>query len=247
MQRPTERDSVVFWLGFLAAWFMILFVFSEAGVASERLELELVPVYVTDPVAQRAPGDAELSAVLSRTHEAMALLGVPADAYNVVLSDHAEYLDCSPATVLVEQLCHHATLGPIADWTAFAKTLYPVPRPREYRLLVLMLPERWAWMGVAGYTWWWRWTNDPNALHWTNVACRAWSIDDLVHIAHEIGHCLMLVHNQEDTDRDIDVMLAVPGRVDWIKPSNAERVLHQLRENPEPANTLVRPVEAFAF
>ena len=90
---------------------LVLIAWIGDALAQDRLEIEIVPVWVTDPLMQFSPSISELNDALSTLHQAMSVLGVRPNEYNLVLSEETEYLECSQATVLQAQTCSHERLG----------------------------------------------------------------------------------------------------------------------------------------
>lgn len=77
-------------------------------------------------------------------------------------------------------------------------------------------------MGVASR---WFWGDDPSNLdHWKTSACRAWALLSVPVIAHELGHCFGLAHNEDDGDGALDLMKSHYTHFDWVKLSNKQIV-----------------------
>ena len=214
----------------------IFLLFPFAALAQERMELEIIPVWVTDPLMQSVADLEELNDALSTVHKAMALLGVRPDEYNLTMSAHVERLECSEATTLVQQTCEHAQMGTVVptfeSWSDFTKNIYPTPVEGEYQLLVLILPDNWAWLGMSGLSWRWRYLPNLADAHWSNTSCRAWSVNELILMTHELGHCFRLGHNEDELDGEVDLMLTTPVYLDWLKPSNVAKVQYHFRDMP---------------
>lgn len=66
----------------------------------------------------------------------------------------------------------------------------------------------------------WRWSRIGETRHWTRSACRAWALHSEPVIAHELGHCFGLVHNEDDTDYGLDLMKSEYAHYHWVKDSN---------------------------
>ena len=81
--------------------------------------------------------------------------------------------------------------------------------------------------------------------HWKNSSCRAWSILKLTIVAHELGHCFGLDHNEDTDDINFDLMHSTEfAYFDWLEDSNREIVQHHFRElSAEGSTTLVPMVE----
>ena len=153
----------------------------------DRLEIEIVPILVVDP----SIGEETLESIeerVSRTlkpqvdkmfsliHEALVVLGVSYDVYNLVFGDHFHILVCEEATLYSEQSCIHGDLGPITDLRNFVRDLYDNESPPRgtVQLNVVILEDKLAWSGLLGVAARWYWGDpDPARRHWTNRACRA--------------------------------------------------------------------------
>ena len=226
---------------------LILIAWMGDALAQDRLEFEIVPVWVTDPLMQSSPSISELNDALSTLHQAMSVLGVRPNEYNLVLSEETEYLECSKATVLQAQTCSHQRLGMIdisaEGWTEFIDSIYASLPQGGHQLLILIQPDDWAWTGISGFARAWAWELDRTKHNWRTSSCRAWSINAVNYIAHELGHCFRLVHNEDDVNNyEIDLMLASPFIFDWLKGSNASIVRHHFRPViVTPEATMLRP------
>ena len=201
----------------------------------ERLELELIPVWVVNAELEASADAGAVYRALATVHGSMATLGVQPDEYNVTLSDRSEVLECNRVSVLEPVTsCRHKRIGEVSGtgWHSLVKDLYPAPAKRDYQLLVLLLPDAWPWVDVSGWSVLWQ---VPGTSHWTESACRAWGMLNPIVIAHELGHCFGLVHNEIDAeDYGVDLMLAKPVYTDWLKPSNAEKVRYWFRDEVRP-------------
>ena len=195
---------------------------------------------------ETAPALTELNRALSSIHEAMSILGVRPNEYNLVLSENIEYMECTEATVLAPQSCTHQRVGTVdtsaSSWTAFIRAVYAEPDRGEHQLLVLIRPENWAWTSISGLALVWKTELVPAQHNWRSTSCRAWSINEVNYLAHELGHCFRLVHNEDDTNREIDLMLASPAYIDWLKPSNQSTVRHHFRPVRIREETSLRPL-----
>ena len=79
--------------------------------------------------------------------------------------------------------------------------------------------------------------------HWTNSSCRAWTIPKLMTVAHELGHCFGLDHNEDTDDINFDLMHStVSAYFDWLKDKNREIIQHHFRDDPPPVSLGVRPM-----
>lgn len=217
----------------------------------ERLKIELVPFFVLEEKTISAivgDGDVDLEALgelfgnlapqatdmFSSTREALYVLGVEPFEYDLYLGGSLQILGCWEATVYSEQACIHQELGIISDLPNFVHDL----NDRQYaptgtvQLNVLILEDEIAWRGTLGlaYFWWWGSRSDH---HWTKASCRAWAIHSVYVIAHELGHCFGLIHNELDSDSGLDMMVSHYAHYDWIKPSNRREVRNHF-EHPVP-------------
>jgi len=213
----------------------------------ERLNIELVPVLVIDEqtaIELISEGEDAItsfglkfvplfSRMFSATQEAMHLLGVFPHEYTLVHGEEVHFLFCDEATVITEQTCGHMELDYIDDLPNFVYNLHNgEARPiGTFQLYVLLLQDRMAWRGVLGlaWRWWWRVAAEP---HWNNTACRAWALHSIPVIAHELGHCFGLDHNEDDTDTGLDLMTSHYSHYRWVKESNKEIVRDRFRYPP---------------
>lgn len=212
--------------------------------ADERLEIEVVPVIVLESTTvESVLTDSEQAArvfyddifpqfteMFVSTRDALYALGVSPTEYNLRLGDHLQMLVCDEATMLSEQSCLHAELGGITDLPNFVYNLYDgQPPPRgTVQINVLLLETQSAWKGTLGLAWWW-WWGDRTNLHWSNTACRAWALHSVPVIAHELGHCFTLAHNENDTDYGLDLMVSRYAHFNWVKDSNKSIVQNHFK------------------
>ena len=56
--------------------------------------------------------------------------------------------------------------------------------------------------------------------HFSQQSCRILTSNALDVIAHELGHCFGLRHNEDDPNPGVDLMASGSGGRDWIKTSN---------------------------
>ena len=222
-----------------------LIALATLGVAhaQDRITIEVVPVVVIETGVEATAGsiDWSLSAIpdtLSSVHQAMRTLGVKPAHYDVVLGDTANILSCGQPNILViEPGCYYLDGTVVTDWSEAGRSLYPgwMEQPGRAVLMVVLLPDQWAWTADTLGTTIMRRPVDPFQRHWTNSSCLLWAVDRLNIITHELGHCFNLDHNQDDyLSDDIDLMLAQPGVIDWLKESNADKVKYHFREWLQP-------------
>ena len=224
------------------------------SAAGGRLEIEVVPVIVveqdtlnaieTDPIAQaRLERDLipQFTKMFNSTRDALFALGVEPDEYDLRLGDLLQVLVCNEATVFFEQTCGHSKLGIIADLPNFILNLYDSkPSPRgTVQLNILLLESEVAWKGTLGVAWRWWWTTDTSLQHWSNTTCRAWALHSISVIAHELGHCFKLAHNEDDSDNGLDLMVSHYAHFNWVKGSNKAIVREHFRL-PIPLGTALR-------
>ena len=158
------------------------------------------------------------------TQMALYTLGVWPHEYNLHLGDVMQFMVCSEASVGWEQECAHEELGLISDLPNFVYNLYDGEHPPlgTVQLSIILLEADIAWKGVLGLAW--RWWSRSAPKHWTNWTCRAWALNSEPVIAHELGHCFGLVHNEDDTDSGLDLMTSHYAHYDWVKDSNKDIV-----------------------
>ena len=185
------------------------------------------------------------------TRQAMHTLGVFPDQYNLVFADHTHALICSEADLYAEQQCFHGDLGEITNLPDFVKDLYDGESPPigTVQLHVVHLLGNIAWKGVLGVAWSWAWKQAKSDWHWTNRSCRAWALHSVPVVAHELGHCFGLDHNEQNLDGGLDLMLSRYAHYNWVKDSNKEIVQQHFR-HPTPDNavlTLMNPNVELAY
>ena len=211
----------------------------------DRIEIEIVPILV---INRSALDDSEeefigrfeksLAPQLQETfgivHEAMSVLGLGYFHYTLHAAEHFHVLICSEATLYDEQTCEHGDLGVIKDLRRFVVNLHDnrAPPRGTVQLNVLTLENRLSWNGTLGVAARWYW-GDRNANHWTGRACRAWALQSMQVIAHELGHCFGLKHNEDDTDTGLDLMVSHYAHFDWVKESN-KAIVQEHFEHPPP-------------
>ena len=254
----------------------------ELEPAPDRLRIELLPVYVVPnggppTLETNMAGDSLSSPKLDMagdttwpplresfvlTHEAMGVLGVGADEYDLVLAkDEHLTMQCTagvPPTT--PSVCDPEwPNNPQANGIFLHLPHFP---PAEFDsrnrpagtvlLMVLVLPDRfalWAHHGSGG-----RASYPYNVLsdrdHWTQSQCVVWAFPDLRLVAHEVGHCFGLDHNRygdrnfDGVDSSLDVMQAGSGTyytVDWLRPSNQARVRHFFRDLTDDEDNVLPP------
>ena len=216
----------------------------------DRLKIEIVPIVVVDASIVDVPAEEiearlevtlvpQVATVFSEVHEALNLLGLGYHQYTLYYGDHVHIMVCEEATVHAEQTCIHGDLGTIADIDTFVIDLYDNEAPPRgtVQLNVLLLEKGVAWRGVLGVAKSWYWGSLSVDRHWTNRACRAWALHSAWVIAHELGHCFGLKHNEDDTDNGLDLMISHYAHFDWVKDSNKAIVQTHFRHPPPAVST----------
>lgn len=213
----------------------------------ERLQIEVIVLKVFDSANTVAFGDlgpdltgipdrdSRQAQVLGDVHWALDVLKVGPGNY-LAMSEwpneiiHMLTLVCQKATLHHEQSCWSWTRNePITDWRNFIYDAYDREPASAgmVRLHVLDLPEDFPWGGLVGTAWRARWGPATNQ-RWNTSSCVAWAVNDPTVIAHELGHCFGLVHNEDDLgDSDLDLMYksANSGTFGtWLKESNINKV-----------------------
>ena len=235
----------------------ILLVLSGTASAQERLGIALMPLWVTDArMVESAPRLEEFNRALSRVHEALALLGVRPTEYDLSASEQTETLECDKAAVHLQQQCFHERAGTVSigaldaeggiapDFDGMSQLVGEIheggPGAGRINLYVLIMPEDWAWLGYPGIAQQWLY-GDEGQRHWSNTGCKTITVMALPVLAHELGHCFGLMHNDKDDDYEIDLMLSSAGYKTWLKPSNIAKIRHHFREDVPPEAFGVQP------
>ena len=185
----------------------------------------------------------------------MAILGVRPNEYDLRISDTVKYLQCTGETTQVAQACTHDIYGRldpyqgVQTWNDFVQAFPCPPTFGVANFWRLRRPQRWPWAQTLGVT-------SGSVVHqegvvydhWTPRVCRVMAIDSLSIVAHGLSHCLSLVHNEEETDNEFDVMRTQPLDLDWLKNSNKAVVRHHFGEpRPETPATGVLPAGVVQF
>ena len=244
---------------------------NQSAVAAERLRIEVLPVYVYPPglysgiradnFRDLAPDIVDVSKganiAMRIVREAMTLLRIRADLYDVMLTSEArarglssDLIECSPAEFALPTQCSHPIVGSLThdQLDDLHRALgYETPagepskrEPGTILAVVLIRSEAFPWetsltLGSSTIVTWNGW--DPDVMHWTTMACTFWGHAHVAVIAHELGHCFGLEHNGpgdpnfDGVDNTIDLMVG-----SWalthpmrLKESNALRVIDQFR------------------
>ena len=232
-------------------WFVLctaVWMGALSASEQERMKIEVIVLEVFDSANTVAfseitwdrldeipDRDSQHANVLGDVHWALDVLHAGPGNYHVISEWPSEItylvtLVCDKATLHHEQRCWSWTLNEtIADWENFIYDAYgqePAPAG-TVRLHVLNLPDGFPWKGLRGAAWWAYW-GSASDRRWNTSSCVAWAIYDPTIIAHELGHCFGLDHNEEDIgDFDLDLMYkgANAGTFGtWLKNSNIDKV-----------------------
>lgn len=240
--------------------FLVAMLFAQAALANDRLSIYALPIDVVyeDSAGQRffPPTDA-IDRAMANTREALTLIGVRPDEYNLLLSKRPkETIICNTLSQSNRFPCRHEVHGAYSSREAMLDMMisfgYALSAPRfqgTALLGLLLLPDNFAWPpAVWGVNSWWSWTGfDPAKLHWTTTSCSLWSLPVVEILAHEIGHCFGLWHsndlpndpNYDGTDDSHDLMAVSYTR--YLKPYNRARVRHHFRDLSEDSAIRVEP------
>ena len=241
-------------------WILLsLLAIAHGVLAQERLRIEVLPVYVM-PTGVPETGHLESSVMephgltddaVGIVHEAMAMLGVRPNRYDVVYSDAWVRLDCTMGLdlgrgYLYDSHCNSPEYGIVLEderdlgWVRDGLG-YSVQSDGTVLLALLLKSKLFSWsggpLGTAEYPSQ-RW--DAGELHWSTTYCRAWSHLHVSTVAHELGHCFGLEHNGSE-DRHapnsfwIDIMAETwsPLHATYLKGPNQDRIYNHFRDLSE--------------
>ncbi len=268
----------------------LMLTMAQDVFSQDRLRIEVLPVYILPPgtsdqnierpsnfyqVWPRSyTGARGATMALAATREAMDMLSVPGDKYDIVVAQVPnavgdliafDAIECTYAQPDIFSTCTHPTKGAVEfhelyEWLGYENDLseQPMRDTGVILLLVIVKNDLFPWdhhmlgqarlYSLTGF--------DPLREHWTTTTCTAWVHLDAPSVAHELGHCFGLDHNGagdrnfDGVDNSVDLMLtgrdtAHPER---LKPSNQERVsrhFRDLEENEEPATSIVPMMRTF--
>ena len=144
----------------------------------------------------------------------------------------------APGSSPEERVPHGFSPGDIESWATFLKgqTLYPsgtAPNAKQFKLMLLLVPEEFSFLGYRGAAVPWVWIVDGiKGGHWTHRACTAGvfvnSPNSMLVIAHELGHCFGLMHNEDDpASYDIDLMFSTVNGSNFLHHTNNQRLRRQ--------------------
>ena len=230
--------------------FALLFIGQSSFASEDRLRIELLPVDVVragSPFgASGGPKDDALDRAFLTVREALNILGVKSEEYDLVLSSASrEKLICAQAIAGgLGPDCTHAQIGRITGekLSNFVLELGHNRSAAQYQgtilLIILLLPEDFSWgNALYGANSWWAWGGfEPEKLHWSSTSCSIWVNSWKLNIAHELGHCFGLYHggdydpNFDGKDNSMDLMsLGAHFYIDRLRPSNRNRIRHHFR------------------
>ena len=238
---------------FLSCWF------SLAAISQERFELEVVPFYVIltdggDDATETVLEDFDaIHAALARVHEALGILGVPVQMIDVKVSSTVEIFLCTNFLITYQfSACETDKIGPgVFNYSTSTVTVNGVTtttstpplmdrlgywrdRTSDYGTGVIgifigpdelsLLPRH---LGLTTTFW------TGADKHFRNTACSAWSVNSLIVIAHELGHCFGLEHNDvygmSDPRRDLMIAKIGIETALWLKPLNRDVIAQYFR------------------
>ena len=210
-----------------------------------RLEIDIVTLTVIpESVVLGDPDDfweyldsqvwSQNTDVFTAVHDAMDTLGVHPWNYNLKWSSHGGTdIVCSEADLLSEQRCEayrgRTSIGNVMDYLNELND-GEMPLAGHIQLYVVLLGDSVAWRGKLG-TARWQWWGDREDHHWSTTSCRAWSLHSVPILAHELGHCFHLRHNEDDLDFSfgLDLMVSYYTHYSWVKEYNRKKVDHHFR------------------
>ncbi len=169
---------------------------------NDRLTIEITVGRVMNSYGDTEPVPGAIPKALAYVHDAMAILGVKPNEFYLRISDEVEYLECSRETTQMAQICTHNTYGRpdtyhgVQSWNDLIAAL---PRPSTFeviKLWMLLRSQDWPWFQISGIT-------SRTVVyrqcavydHRTLRHCSIMAIEEVATIAHELGHCRSLVHN----------------------------------------------------
>ena len=221
---------------------------SALAVACTPTNRDPLVIEVVPTVLLGFPVDlpAATTQALSTTRAALEILGVEPDEYVLVAGDIAP-LTCGQPSPGAAMECAHPAYGPLsADWQSWDRFAASMPEPPNGTVRLMVIQHEVVLDGSRDYarghakssmdmaTW--------NALHYgffapvvdsdhySQQTCRVITSPAVGTVAHELGHCFGLAHNEGDPDNLIDVMAFDGSGPLWLKPANRTVVRRFFRD-----------------
>lgn len=230
-------------------WLVALSVFWVACAhGQERLDfqIQLIAVVPVDASGiQResleytmTPGEA-----IGMVHEAVEMLGIHPGEYSVTPRDEIKIMRCETPLPTDEgaQYCYFPSSEERFDLNDRdsnninydqgdtlqlpGQSGQEIFRQGTYTITLLLIPQRFAlakktYSGLAN---WFSWNN---GTHWQDRSCSAWAntLQGESIVAHELGHCLGLQHNDEDGSTVQDLMRPCSCGYTYLHLENAGKI-----------------------